>query len=148
MMEFSSRFFRVKSLGRYLLVSLILTISSTYVSAQTGPRIDPKPTSSPLSATQPGDSSTRPSADETFELNIVERHYSQENFEASTAVGTGSDDQKLNLNVGVALSAGRIDALLRNVHGTVRFRGSLGRILGIVGDRLTPSPAASPAPTP
>lgn len=143
-------------LSRLLPILLTLMGSSLFALGQTTqqttiptiPKRAPESSSTTTPTTQPGHSGIRPSADETFELNIAERRYSQETFEASTAVGTSGDGQKLNLHIGVALSAGRIDALLRNVHGTVRFRGSLGRILDVVGDRLTPSPATSPTPSP
>jgi hypothetical protein len=150
-MQFSVKSPAAKLLGRLFLVFSTLIGSSLFVLAQTGPQTNPKrvpETSSTAPATQSANSASRASADETFELNITERRYSQENFAASTAVGTSGGDQKLNVNIGVALSAGRIDALLRNVHGTVRFRGSLGRIFEIVGDRLTPPPAVAPAPSP
>jgi hypothetical protein len=151
-MEFSAvKVSTAKPLARLLLLSLTLTGSFLLVLGQNPKRIPPANAGGAdktAPATQPGNSVSRSNADETFELNIVERRYAQENFAAATAVGTSSDDQKLNLNIGVALSAGRIDALLRNVHGTVRFRGSLGRIFEIVGDRLTPSPPTSPAPSP
>jgi hypothetical protein len=80
-------------------------------------------------------------------LNITERRYSQENFEASTAIRTNGDGNELKVQVGVAVAAGRIDLLLRNVHGTVRFRGTLQRIFEVIGDRAA-SPATSPASNP
>ena len=85
----------------------------------------------------------RTNADETFELNIDERRFTKENFEASTAVGTDGD-AGLNLRIGVALAAGRIDVLLRNVRGSVRFHGTLDRILEVINSR----PAALPGPSP
>jgi hypothetical protein len=85
----------------------------------------------------------RTSADETFELNIDERRFTRENFEASTAIGT--DGQAgLDLRIGVALAAGRIDVLLRNVRGSVRFHATLGRILDVINNRPAPSPALPP----
>jgi hypothetical protein len=152
-MEFTVRRLAVTAPGKLLLFLLTLTGSSLFVLGQTSPQTTPQisprrvpESSSTALPTQSVNTGIRPNADETFELNIVERRYSQENFAASTAVGT-SGERNLNLDIGVALSAGRIDLLLRNVHGTVRFRGSLDRILEIVGDRPRPS-ASSPAPSP
>jgi hypothetical protein len=93
--------------------------------------------------TPPQVSDKRTSADETFELNIDERHVTRENFTASTAVGT-DEDAALNVQIGVALAARRIDVQLRNVHGQVRFRGTLKRIFELMNDRLPASPEPSP----
>ena len=82
----------------------------------------------------------RTNIDETFELNIVERRITDSNFEASTSVSTDGDNA-LDLQVGVGLSASRIDVLLRNIRGSVRFHGTLDRILEILRNR----PASSPA---
>ena len=73
--------------------------------------------------------------DETFDLNIAERRITQQDFEASTRVGTNPGAEGLNLQVGVGLTAGRIDVLLRNVRGQVRFRGTLQRVLDAIGSR-------------
>jgi hypothetical protein len=152
-MEFTVRRLAVTAPGKLLLFLLTLTFSSLFVLGQTRPKTTPQisprrvPESSTTLPSQSGNTGNRPNADETFELNIVERRYSQENFAASTAVGT-SGERNLNLNIGVALSAGRIDLLLRNVHGTVRFRGSLDRILEIVGDSPGPAAASPSAPSP
>ncbi|HEV2883976.1 MAG TPA: hypothetical protein VGW36_03910 [Pyrinomonadaceae bacterium] len=83
----------------------------------------------------------RTTADETFELNITERQFTKENFEVSTAVGTDGE-RGLNLQVGVGLAAGRIDVLLRNVRGSVRFRGTLERILEVLNAKRANSPPA------
>lgn len=73
--------------------------------------------------------------DQMFELNFDERRFSQADFEASTDVETNGGSRGLNVRVGVSLTAGRIDVLLRNVRGSVRFRGSLDRIFEILGKR-------------
>ncbi len=86
--------------------------------------------------------STRPPQDwdHTFELNFAERRYSQTDFEAATNVETNGGSQALNLRIGVSLTADRIDVLLRNVRGSVRFRGSLDRIFAVIGKRPATSP--------
>ena len=81
-------------------------------------------------------------ADEDFELNIVERRITEANFFASTAVGGAAGG--LDLRVGVALGAGRIDVLLRNVRGRVRFRGSLGALGRVLDAHRAPPGAAAP----
>lgn len=87
------------------------------------------------------DPAQRVSADETFELNIVERRITEKDFFAATSVGFDSREGKnLSMNVGVELRAGKIDVLLRNVTGTVRFRGSIQKVL----DRLNSRPARPP----
>ena len=87
-------------------------------------------------------SGKRISADENFDLKIDERRITRQNFTASTSVGTVADPA-LNLEIGVALAAGRIDVLLRNVRGRVRFRGSLERILATINNRRTTIPGPS-----
>src|SRR5688572_10985975 len=78
----------------------------------------------------------RVSADETFELNIVERRITENNLVAATSVGFESREGKnLSLNVGVELRAEKIEVLMRNVTGTVRFRGSIQKILDLVNSR-------------
>ena len=82
---------------------------------------------------------SRTNVDETFDLNIDERKITRQDFAASTAVAT-DPSAGLDLQVGVALSAGRIDVLLRNVRGQVRFHGTLTRVLDAIGARSAPSP--------
>lgn len=84
----------------------------------------------------------RQSADETFELDIDERRITELDFFASTEVGAGGESAPgLNLRVGVGVGAERIDALLRNVRGSVRFRGSLEALRRVLGARRGPSAA-------
>jgi len=71
-------------------------------------------------------------ADETFVLDIDERRLVRENFEVGTEVGTTAGANHVNVRVGVSLNAGRIEVLLRNVQGNVRFRGTLDRILKVI----------------
>ena len=85
-------------------------------------------------------------AEEDFELNITERRFVEENFAASTAVeAVGAGDEPLSLRVGAAVGAERIDVLLRNVRGHVRFRGTLGPLARLVITRRA-APAAPPPP--
>lgn len=74
--------------------------------------------------------------DETFELNITERRIVEQNFSASTAVELNPNQhQGLSLRVGVGVQAERIDVLLRNVFGRVRFRASLRPVLERINSR-------------
>ena len=87
------------------------------------------------------DKAAQPLRDETFNLNIIERRIVETDFLASTAVGFESAEVKnLEMSIGVALRATKIDVLLRNVTGTVRFRGSVQRILDLVNSRSVRSP--------
>jgi hypothetical protein len=81
-----------------------------------------------------------PQADETFELDISERRFTKTDFEASTSVDTEGDSRGVNVRIGVSLNAGSISVFLRNVHGNVRFRGTLDRILEVIGRRAASSP--------
>jgi len=82
----------------------------------------PRPAPEVVRALAAGDSS---GADENFELNIAERRITENNFFASTEIGTVAEaGGGVNLRVGVAVAAERIDVTLRNVRGRVRFRAS------------------------
>ena len=128
----------MKSRGKYSaslsLLPLIVIASSLLVLGQT-PAATPTPGPA---AGLPGVSRLPQEADETFELDIAERRFTKENFEAATALDTGGRVSGVNVRIGVSLTAGKIEVLLRNVHGSVRFRGTLDRILGIVGKRPIP----------
>jgi hypothetical protein len=133
---------------RLLLAFIIIGSSTLLVIGQTGTKIQRARPRIAASSVTP---STIPAnIDEAFELNINERRYSQENFEAATAVGTTQGTDRLDLQIGVALTSGRIDVLLRNVHGRVRFRGTLDRIFEVINNRQAPAPNSLPttAPTP
>ena len=87
------------------------------------------------------DPAQRVTIDETFDLNIVERRITEKDFFAATSVGFDSrEGTNLSMNVGVEVRAGKIDVLMRNVTGTVRFRGSIQKVL----DRLNSRPAPPP----
>lgn len=78
----------------------------------------------------------RGGADEDFDLNIQERHINEQNFFASTEISAGGESARgLNLRVGVAVGAERIDVLLRNVQGHVRFRASLDALRRVLDAR-------------
>lgn len=86
-----------------------------------------------------GNQSSRSSADETFDLNIAERRITRTDYAASTSVEAGEESARgLRLRVGVEIGAGRIDVLLRNVRGSVRFRATLDRVLERLNARHTP----------
>jgi hypothetical protein len=90
----------------------------------------------PVRSSSPERQDSRTTIDETFDLNIPERHITENDFAASTAVEIGDQNKNdLRLQVGVALEAKRIDVTLRNVTGTVRFRGSLQRLVDLVNTR-------------
>lgn len=84
----------------------------------------------------------RTTANETFELNITERRITERDFTASTTVEAGEETARgLLLSVGVALGADEINVLLRNVHGSVRFRATLERVLQRLNARRAPGTA-------
>ena len=125
----------MKTWAQLVLTLLVIIVSASGIAAQT---VQSRPQEKPAINAPP-----RPNVDETFDLNIDVRQITRENFEASTSVST-DNDSGLNLQIGVGLAAGRIDVLLRNVRGRVRFRGSLDRILEMIDRR----PVATPAPSP
>lgn len=96
----------------------------------------PAQTLTPTPVDPPG----RTNIDETFYLNIIERRLTEQNFKAATVVSTDADSG-LDLQIGVGLSASKIDVLMRNIRGTVRFHGSLDRILRLLRNR---PPTSSP----
>jgi hypothetical protein len=88
------------------------------------------------------DSNRRTQADENFELNITEKRITEHDFAASTSVEAGEESARgLRLRIGVELGASRIDVLLRNVRGNVRFRATLERVLDRINARRAPSVA-------
>jgi hypothetical protein len=123
------------------LASLCLIVSASCLPASAQNPLDKSAEKSKSIAEKPDESSRqRTDANETFELNIDERRFTKTNFEASTAVDTDGGERGVNVRIGVSLTAGRIDVLLRNVHGNVRFRGTLDRILEVIGKRSTATP--------
>ena len=84
----------------------------------------------------PAEPVQRALADDTFELKIVERRITENDFFAATSVGfVGHEGTNLSMNVGVEVRAEKIDVLMRNVTGTVRFRGSIQRIVDLLNSR-------------
>jgi hypothetical protein len=92
----------------------------------------------------------RGEADEDFDLNILERHITEQNFFASTELSAGDESARgLALRVGVAVGAERIDVLLRNVQGHVRFRASLDALRRVLdARRLAPTMNEQPPVVP
>jgi hypothetical protein len=118
---------------------LLLTLVHASAAAQDPPAR--RAQTPPAPARGPG-AERRASADEDFELNIVERRITEDNFAASTEVevGGGGAGRGLSLRVGVAVGAQSIDVLLRNVRGSVRFRGTLEPLLRLLDARRTAPP--------
>lgn len=130
-------------LFQILLSAAFITFGAVMSAAQDNPaRTTPNPdaTRSPASQDASTDAAqTRSNANETFELNISERRITEQNFNASTSVEAGEESARgLRLRIGVGVGAEQIDVLLRNVHGLVRFRGTLDRVLELINSRRTP----------
>ena len=119
---------------------LLVAASAVMALAQDGTAAAASGETAPQNAAS--NSEARTSADETFELNITERRITRRDFEVSTSVEAGDESARgLDLRVGVALAAGSIDVLLRNVRGQVRFRATLERVLQRINSRRAPSPS-------
>lgn len=64
-----------------------------------------------------------PQADvRTASLRIDDKHITHEWLHDGLAVGVGGPDAGLAVTIGVVITANRIDARLRTVDGTVRYR--------------------------
>ena len=61
--------------------------------------------------------------DEEFDLNVDQEHIVETNFARSTSAV--AQDDKVRLEAGAAVSAGRIDLTIRGAYGHVRFRANL-----------------------
>jgi len=137
------------------LIILVMSACTTLAAAQEGWGTAPvAPAERPVQPQQQNgtsDTTERTQADETFELNIVERRITERDFAASTSVEAGEESARgLRLRVGVEVGASVIDVLLRNVRGSVRFRATLERVLERLNSRRTQqdAPAAAPATVP
>lgn len=85
------------------------------------------------------DSAKQTEIDKTFELNIKEDRIIETDFKRSTSVELkSSKDGGLSLEVGVSVSAERIDAVLRGIFGHVRFRSSLESLRQKIEQLQTP----------
>lgn len=112
------------------IVSMLVIIASAAVCCASQQRLPPA-----------ADPVQRVTAEETFDLNIVERRITEKGLFAATSVGFESREGKnVSMNVGVEVRAGKIDVLIRNVTGTVRFRGSVQKILDLINSRPAPPP--------
>lgn len=119
-------------LFRTAFVALVLILSCALVPAQ----------SSSNDETAAKQTEARTSADETFELNITERHITQSGFEASTSVEAGEESARgLRLRIGVGVGANSIDVSLHGVRGLVHFRASLAPLLELINSRRANNPS-------
>jgi len=125
------------TLFRLFLLALFATLSGA-ASAQSSDASNREQTPAPQSE-------ARTSADETFDLDISERHIVEKGFEASTSVEAGEESARgLRLRIGVGIGADSIDVRLHGVRGRVRFRATLAPLLDRINARRTdirnPSP--------
>lgn len=121
-------------LFRLTLISLFVILSCALAAAQGN--------EATATATAQPPAESRTSADETFELNINERHITETGFEASTSVEAGEESARgLRLRIGVGIGADVIDVRLHGVRGHVRFRATLAPILDRINARRPPSPS-------
>jgi outer membrane receptor protein involved in Fe transport len=134
---------RHKAAHAGLAAALFILVSAAGAAAQTpAPAAPPEQAPRPAAATDT--TANEDTADEDFELDIVSRRITEQDFLASTSVATGdSGPGGLNLRIGAAVRASDIDVQLRNVRGRVRFRASLEPVLRLLGPRRAP---AAPAP--
>jgi hypothetical protein len=117
-----------RNLFNITFISLVIFTSCALASSQTSGSAIPEGISNATQAAT--DSTNRTSADENFELDIKERRITESGFAASTSIEVGEETSRgLLLRVGVSLGADEISVLLRNVHGRVRFHGTLERVL-------------------
>lgn len=120
---------------RVLLRSTAVFLFCFFASAAEG--IAQTPSAPTQNADQNADQyAERTTADETFDLNIVERRIREANFERATSVEVGGDEAlPARVRVGVVASAEQINLLLRGVTGRVRFRASLDPLTKLLNER-------------
>lgn len=108
-----------RNLKRLFFVAAMTAVFSLLASAQTLPANQ--------TATAPQNQIT---ADENFELNIVQDRITETNFQRSTSVEL-KDESRGNLRVeaGAGVRAEQISVFLRGITGRVTFRASLEPIL-------------------
>lgn len=127
--------------------AFVLAVCASGALAQEPRRVESRPTQRPAADAGRPAAAAQSDADESFELNIAERRITEQNFFASTAVAAGEEGARgLDLRVGVAVGAERIDVTLRNVRGSVRFRGSLDALRRVLAARRPAEPAAPSPP--
>jgi hypothetical protein len=132
--------------ARLISAALIFAACAVVCAAQVPSRAD---THQSPPAPVPTSALTQGSSDEDFDLNIPERRITRENFFASTELAAGDESARgLSLRVGVEVGAERIDVLLRNVQGHVRFRGSLDALRRVLDARRATAAAELPRVAP
>jgi hypothetical protein len=131
---------------RIVLAAFVVAALCVAVAAQQPPSRDATGSNSPAQRVAPppipgAQKAGVANVDEKFELNIAERRITERDFYASTAIETEAGEAHgLSLRVGVGVGASEIDVLLRNVRGSVRFRGSLDALRRILDARREPNP--------
>ncbi|HEY0101805.1 MAG TPA: hypothetical protein VGB76_22960 [Pyrinomonadaceae bacterium] len=139
---------------RIALAALFCAALCIAVAAQQTPPRDATVTNPPTRRTTPplspgAQNAGAANVEENFELNIAERRITEQDFFASTAIETEAGEAHgLSLRVGVAVGASEIDVLLRNVRGSVRFRGSLDALRRVLDARRETNAAPPPAGVP
>jgi hypothetical protein len=79
---------------------------------------------------------------ETYVLDIAEKRIHRSGFQAGSNVVIDQGDGGIRIRVGAGVSARSIDIVLRNVHGTVRFRADTSRL--DAARSTAPAPARTP----
>ena len=138
---------RANTFARLWAAVLVCAVCASGALAQQTRREEGRPQRPAADASRPAAASAQTGADESFELHIAERRITEQNCFASTAVAVGSEGARgLDLRVGVAVGAERIDVTLRNVRGSVRVRGSLDALRRVLEAHRPAESAAPPAP--
>jgi hypothetical protein len=138
---------RANIFARLWAAAFVLVVCASGALAQEPRRVESQPRRPAADVSRPA-AAVQKDADESFELNIAERRITEQNFFASTAVAAGGEGARgLDLRVGVAVGAERIDVTLRNVRGSVRFRGSLDALRRVLEARR-PAEGVAPSPPP
>jgi hypothetical protein len=131
----------------FIVAALCVAVAAQEPQQRAAPSVNPpaRPVATPAASRA---QNAGADVNENFELNIAERRITERDFFASTAIETPAGaTHGLSLRVGVGVGASEIDVLLRNVRGSVRFRGSLDALRRVLDARREPS-AAPPASVP
>jgi hypothetical protein len=111
---------------RIFLAVAVVTTAAISIAAQDQPRDQEVATPQ----------SSQVQANELFNIDVKEKRITEKDYRASTALEIGSKDPNvMRVQVGVALYAQTIDVVLYNVAGSVRFRGTLQRIVDVLKAR-------------